>query len=283
MTSFHVYLRRCYIFLLVPYCLYGVVSHAADHRQIDDNQVFANIAKVMRPAGDGVKAITIDYGFLPSVYTKANADIVLPNIVVSDARDIVVNKLYDTLFKAYKATTVGQYELAIQTYNQALSLQPDNADILYSIGRLYHRAGELKKAKAYYERVLTFNPKHKKAMDSFLAVFAAIYPNQALKELQHLESLNSSYVPILTQIALVYAKKQMFSNAIEYFQKIGRLAPNDVLYRYNLAVTYDRMGRTADAIKMYKAVIEMSDDGTSIPCPKNLLQQRISVLQKGKT
>ncbi len=48
----------------------------------------------------------------------------------------------------------GQYDEAERLLTQVLSLEPENQDALYFMGRIYHQRGKKKKAKSYYDKVI---------------------------------------------------------------------------------------------------------------------------------
>lgn len=48
----------------------------------------------------------------------------------------------------------GHYDEAEKLLNQVLSIEPENQDALYFMGRVYHQRGKTKKAKSYYDKVI---------------------------------------------------------------------------------------------------------------------------------
>lgn len=48
----------------------------------------------------------------------------------------------------------GKYDEAERLLTQVLSIEPENQDALYFMGRVYHQRGKKKKAKEYYQKVL---------------------------------------------------------------------------------------------------------------------------------
>lgn len=48
----------------------------------------------------------------------------------------------------------GHYDEAEKLLNQVLSIEPENQDALYFMGRVYHQRGKSKKAKSYYDKVI---------------------------------------------------------------------------------------------------------------------------------
>jgi lipoprotein NlpI len=60
----------------------------------------------------------------------------------------------------------GEYDLAIQSYEEALRLNPKNLNALYNRGNAYTRKGAYDLAVKDYDQVLRMNPKHANAYSS---------------------------------------------------------------------------------------------------------------------
>ena len=58
-----------------------------------------------------------------------------------------------------------------------------------------------------------------------------------------------------------------------------RMSPENLVYKYNLAVMMDRQGRYADAAALYNLLIEASLRGESIPASFDEIQKRMNYIQ----
>lgn len=65
-----------------------------------------------------------------------------------------VKKLFEDGRTAFNT---GKYDEAEKLLNQVLSIEPENQDALYFMGRVYHQRGKKKKAKEYYDKVIEVN------------------------------------------------------------------------------------------------------------------------------
>ena len=60
----------------------------------------------------------------------------------------------------------GKYEEAIEDLTKALAIEPENQDALYFMGRVYHRKQDYKKAKEYYNKVLSVDENSSRAAEA---------------------------------------------------------------------------------------------------------------------
>lgn len=60
----------------------------------------------------------------------------------------------------------GDYAGARETFQAALSLEPENADLLYNVGECYDRLGDTAKAEAVYEQCLSKASNHARCRHS---------------------------------------------------------------------------------------------------------------------
>ncbi len=75
----------------------------------------------------------------------------LYQLVSKELTDEDVQKLFEDGRDEFNS---GNYDEAERLLTQVLSIQPENQDALYFMGRVYHQRGKKKKAQKYYEQVL---------------------------------------------------------------------------------------------------------------------------------
>jgi tetratricopeptide (TPR) repeat protein len=80
---------------------------------------------------------------------------------------------------------LNDYEDAIHWLERALKMEPNNMDVLYSLGRCYYSKDRYLDARKMYERVLALEPTHLKAEENLGLVFDATnHPEQAEEALR---------------------------------------------------------------------------------------------------
>lgn len=185
------------------------------------------------------------------------------------------------LNRAYAALMGGDTDTAIEIYKNILSTNATSQDALFGLAATYHRVGNIDKARPLYGMLLKINPNHREALNNFLVLVSDESPQDALPELERLETRNPEFSPIPAQIAVVLDKLNYPDQARDKMLRAIELAPDNLTYKYNLAVMLDHQGRTADALALYKMLIDASLHGQAVPAQVASLQKRVNYLTVG--
>ena len=186
------------------------------------------------------------------------------------------------LEKAYNALNSGQSEAAMGTYQNILENAPNNTQAIFGLATLYHRARQFDKARPLYGRLLTIDPQHRDGFNNFLVLLADEAPLEALSELEKLEDQNPGFSTIPAQIAVIYQKMGNSDKAIGKMFRAVSLAPENLTYRYNLAIMLDKQKNYDEAAKLYRQLIEASERGEKIPGNISNIQQRLTFISSNR-
>jgi Flp pilus assembly protein TadD len=187
----------------------------------------------------------------------------------------------DTGFELNRAYTMlmgGQTQEAVDVYKNILSGEPSNQDALFGLAATYHRLGELEKARPLYGALLKLNPNHREALNNFLVLVSDESPQEALAELERLEQRNPDFSPIPAQEAILLGKLGYTTDAKSKMLRAIELAPENLTYKYNLAIMLDRQGNYADAGALYRLLIDAALKGEKIPAALDILQKRLNFI-----
>lgn len=165
------------------------------------------------------------------------------------------------LNRAYSALMGGDTQTAIETYKNIISVEPRNEDALFGLAATYHRLGNIEQARPLYGMLLKVNPNHREGLNNFLVLVSDESPQDALPELERLETRNPDFSPIPAQLAIVLDKMGYHERAQEKMLRALELAPDNMSYRYNLAVMLDQRGEYGNAAALYRALIKASMNG----------------------
>jgi len=162
-------------------------------------------------------------------------------LLLSDASDPapLAEALRALGFLAYQR---GDLEAAIDYFERALALEPDNEEALAWLGRIYMELGDGATAAKYWQRAAEINPSPRNLYFAEQASKMAAYGPEAVK------AFYSGYA--------AWEKKD-YATAIAQFEKAVRLAPNWAEAHRWLARAYMEAGMPAKAIPHWEKVIEL--------------------------
>ncbi len=182
------------------------------------------------------------------------------------------------LNRAYNALSGGDTEAAIGMYKNVLSAEPKNQEALFGLASLYHRQGQLENARSFYRILLKNYPNHRDGLNNFLALVSEESPQEALAELERLEQRNSRFSPIPAQQAMVLDKLGYATEARSKMLRAIELSPDNLTYKYNLAVMSDKQGNYDEAADLYRLLIQAEGRGETIPASVDVLQKRLNYI-----
>lgn len=177
----------------------------------------------------------------------------------------VSQQAQDNVGAGYNALVRGDFDMALGFYDRALQQEPSS--VMAQLGRAaaLHKLGRLDEARAAYDRVLKADPKNREALTNLTAILAERAPAEAIPRLIELERDYPQFSPLKAQIGLTYAKMGALDQALDYLRQAVNLTPDAVLYRYNLALVLDRMGRREQAVAAYDQLLDTAAGGRLPP------------------
>jgi len=186
------------------------------------------------------------------------------------------------LGRAYDAMLSGQNNEAIELYKLVLDNDPNNKNALFGLATMYHRAGQLELARPLYARLLAIDPNDRDGLNNFLVLLGDEAPEAALPQMEKLEARNPNFSPIPAQMAVIYEKLGDMDKASEKMFTAIRLAPENLTYRYNLAIMLDKQKKYDEAAELYRQIIEAYQKGSVIPGNLEKIQQRLTFISSNR-
>lgn len=129
----------------------------------------------------------------------------------------------------------GQYAEAVEEYEKALQLDPDNVDVMSNLGVAYYQLGQPNMAIDMYNQALANAPEDADIYSNLAAAYAQLYePGETIEPLEM---------------------------AMEHYKKAIELAPDLPAAHYGLGAVYTLLNRVDEAIASFERFQEL-DDGT---------------------
>lgn len=180
------------------------------------------------------------------------------SVIVSDVKASNIS-LREKEQLAYNAVLIGQYEVAIELYKQVIAKEPNNNYSKFALATVYQKINQLRQAKTlYYEMLKSGAENQEEIIGNLLDILIEDSPHDASYLLARLVAQNPDSANILAYSAMAYNKVKNYDQAILMMQKAIVLDQENVGYKYNLAVIYDKSGKYDKAIDLYSEVIRES-------------------------
>lgn len=180
---------------------------------------------------------------------------------------------------AYTSLVAGNTESALTLYLDVLKDDPNNIFALFGLGSTLQRIGWLAEARATYEELLAIEPDNTGALTNMMTLISQESPDQALANLIRLHDINPGFSPISAQIGLLLAEQGDYPEAIRNLKFAISLSPDNMMYIYNLAIIYDRLGEHGDARSLYEQVLATSET-RDVTVPLEAVRERVAYLKK---
>ncbi|MDD5153428.1 MAG: tetratricopeptide repeat protein [Desulfovibrionales bacterium] len=157
----------------------------------------------------------------------------------------------DTLFNA------GHIHGAIMEYKKGLSLDPQDVNLLNSLGVCHARLKWYKKAISCFEKTLSMEKDNFMAQYNLgLAYLKTGIPDKAFLALQQATSLNGNHFDILFQMGKLLQEQKRGTEAVGYFQKAAQCPDaKGYIYRY-LGEAYLGLNLKKDAMAAFKKAVK---------------------------
>jgi tetratricopeptide (TPR) repeat protein len=153
----------------------------------------------------------------------------------------------------------GEYAQALSEMDQALALNPKDAETFTRRGGIYTLQKQYDKAINDFNQALELDPRYAKAYyNRALAYYYQGKYDQALSDLQKNIELKPKDAEAYHNRGLVYTQKNDYGKAIDDFNMAVALNPKLADAYFNKAATCERAGRQNEAREAYAAYLKVA-------------------------
>ena len=178
----------------------------------------------------------------------------------------------------------GSFEWAVNSYEKAYELEPNNPFILTELARTYlakatittddaERKSSLEKSKEYIMQAINLKSDYAQAIYQLSLVYEMQGERaQAISTLEQLKAMAPflvDYNPmqdigLAFQLGLLYYSNENYSSAQGEFERAVSLDPNYTNARYFLGLSYDETGRKTQAIEQFELIEEYNPENEQV-------------------
>ncbi len=149
-------------------------------------------------------------------------------------------------------------DLSLEDYQNAVQMEPGDAEAHYNLGLTYHLEGSDKEAAQSFEKALEINPRHQSAR----FMLAELYKTWGdfKKSFFHYKQL-LEYQPesasLLNDTGIIYLAQKNFLDALPWLDKALKIQPDFVPAYVNRGIAYGELGEPEQAMLDFLAAKEI--------------------------
>ena len=170
-----------------------------------------------------------------------------PNFAASQA------VLADAYLRRYQATKVREWlAKADQMAQRSLQLDPREAQVHITMGRLYRATGDPAKAVTEFQNAIALDPMSVSAYNNLATAFIdARRPADAENAYLQAVRIRPSYWPAYSNLGVFYMNRGEYAKAVEPLSLVVKLTPDYVEGHTNLGTLYYFMNRFDEALEEF--------------------------------
>ncbi|MBK7858376.1 MAG: tetratricopeptide repeat protein [Archangiaceae bacterium] len=179
----------------------------------------------------------------------------------------------------------GRLADAISLLTDALRKRPRDELLLYALGAVYERKGEVQKSLEKMRAVLDVNPDNANAMNfiGYTLADRGLDFDEAEKLLTRALELKPDTAAYLDSLGWVFFKKGDTGKAIDTLERATEVSPGEPTIEEHLGDAYARGSRPSDAMARYKRALETLKEAPELAdskTQKSALEKKLRALEK---
>jgi tetratricopeptide (TPR) repeat protein len=174
-------------------------------------------------------------------------------------------ELYLRMGEAYRLK--GDLDFAINVFQQAQALQPENIVFMNALAITLGSAGQRQTAAEQYRKMLDLDPKNGVALNNLAFMLADTDGALALAYALRARQLFPNEPTVIDTLGWVYLKSNRTEDALSLFRDALQKNPGNAAYRYHLAAALEQKGAYAEARQEAEAALKSNpskDDAQKI-------------------
>jgi tetratricopeptide (TPR) repeat protein len=161
--------------------------------------------------------------------------------------------------------TIGRYTKAIEVLEKAFQVKPNSINVCFRLADTYGRLGDSDRAAEYYQKCLYLFPNSAKACKNLGYIYAdkGNY-DKAIEFFQKFIQLNPNNGNVYRSLGHIYNEKGDYDKAIELFQKSIQLNPSNADAYCSLGYIYSEKSDYDKAIEFFQKFIQLNPNNTNV-------------------
>jgi len=181
--------------------------------------------------------------------------------------------------QGYKAFQRNDLAAARDSYQKALTREPNNRDALLGLAAIDVRSGQLEAAEARYLKLLEADPRDNQAVAGLVALRGRLDPVASESRLKTLLVSQPESAHLYFSLGNQYGNQSRWPEAQAAYFKAYSIDPENADYAFNLAVSLDQLRQKKPALEYYQRAIVLAEKRAASFDP-GLARARVQELSK---
>ena len=154
-----------------------------------------------------------------------------------------------------------QFDAAVQSYQQALQIQPDYTEAQYNLSVAFNNIGQLDKAIVSYKKTLKIKPNYPEAHYNLGVILNTQGQlSAAISCYRHAIKFKPNYTKAHSNLGIALKDTGQLKASVKSYQQALKLQPNDPETLYNLGNVLHNLDQVAAAITHYECALKINPD-----------------------
>ncbi|MGD8395524.1 MAG: tetratricopeptide repeat protein [Candidatus Eiseniibacteriota bacterium] len=152
-------------------------------------------------------------------------------------------------------------EQLIDSLEQELESDPENADVHYKLANAYQDAGYLHSALRHYNEAVRIDASHSRAWNNRGSVLKELNRHdQAIESFHKALEINPEDVMAIVNLGDEYLLQKRYQQAVDQYRSALKIDPEFVNAFYSMAITFAETGMYRDAARAWRQAAELAVD-----------------------
>jgi len=159
----------------------------------------------------------------------------------------------------------GADEWAIENYEDALKLEPNNPFTLTELGKVYLVSEKTEEAKTNFNKAIALRGDYAPA--HFQLALVSVKEGkikEAIDKMVQIQAVAPDDIGLAFQLGVLYYNDEQFAKAQANFEKAIALNNNYSNARYFLGLTFDKQGKKSLALEQFNKIAELNPDNQEL-------------------
>jgi len=216
------------------------------------------------------QALELNPNFVDAIYNKAN---ILSKVGRFNEALIYIEgylklkpmQYLGWSFKAKIHIALKQLDYAINSYQEALRLEPNSLEVLVNLGMALSDNNLFEESLNYFDKALLLHPNFWQALQNKAVSFDRMGKFDKAREcVKEALRVNPDAEDALLNLGIICQKLDLLDESLHSLNRLIQLNQKNAIYYFNRGVTFERLNRFDEAFNDYEKAIELHPDASFV-------------------